>query len=152
MFLIVNSLLKRADYSGSPRASTPTGYRMCFRVLRRFFRYFIFCQREGKPLPYGISPTYHLKFPVHFSLKNIVVLLPVSRSQYSLFFQLIRVPSSVPDSGTLVRPTPYSLIPNHSSLCIRNLFSVCQKLPLFFVLYLYLLVSVCVIKCEHTIK
>ena len=36
-------------------------------------------------------------------LRNIVVLLPLERSQYSLFLHLFRVPSSAPGSGTLIR-------------------------------------------------
>ena len=48
------------------------------------------------------------------SLRNIVVLLPLGRSQYSLFLHLFRVPSSVTDSGTLIRPRPYDT--NTSSL------------------------------------
>ena len=36
-------------------------------------------------------------------LRNIVVLLPLGRSQYSLFLHLFRVPSSAPGSGTLIR-------------------------------------------------
>ena len=36
-------------------------------------------------------------------LRNIVVLLPLGRSQYSLFLHLIRVPSSFTEGGTLIR-------------------------------------------------
>ena len=67
---------------------------------------------ETPPLRY----TPFSLLPPPFSLKNIVVLLPLVRSQYSLFFQLIRVPSSVPDSGTLVRPNAYCLFPIPYSL------------------------------------
>ena len=42
-------------------------------------------------------------------LRNIVVLLPLERSQYSLFLHLIRVPSSAPGSGTLIRQIGYFL-------------------------------------------
>ena len=37
-------------------------------------------------------------------LRNIVVLLVWSTSQYSLFLHLIRVPSSFTEGGTLIRP------------------------------------------------
>ena len=48
------------------------------------------------------------------SLRNIVVLLVWNTSQYSLFLHLIRVPLSVPDSGTLIRPRPYRFCENLS--------------------------------------
>ena len=44
------------------------------------------------------------------SLRNIVVLLPLERSQYSLFLHLFRVPLSVTDSGTLIRPRPFKRV------------------------------------------
>ena len=44
------------------------------------------------------------------SLRNIVVLLPLERSQYSLFLHLFRVPLSVTDSGTLIRPLPFKRV------------------------------------------
>ena len=50
--------------------------------------------------------------PNPFALRNIVVLLPLERSQYSLFLHLIRVPSSATGSGTLIRPNPFFLSEN----------------------------------------